>query len=102
MEWYHYIEAFFAGAFLSNFVPHFVHGISGNKFPSIFSQPRGVGLSSPTLNIVWALINLLIGYTLLLISGANNAHPLSLLPIFTGIAAVGLWLSIRFQKKHKE
>ena len=45
MRWYHYIECFFAGLFLANFVPHFVHGISGESFPSPFSNPVGEGMS---------------------------------------------------------
>ena len=34
MNWYNYIASFFAGIFLANAVPHFVHGISGDRFPS--------------------------------------------------------------------
>jgi hypothetical protein len=33
MNWYAYI-ACFCGMFLSNFVPHFVHGVSGDCFPT--------------------------------------------------------------------
>ena len=29
MKWYHYVAVFFAGAFLANVVPHFIHGVSG-------------------------------------------------------------------------
>jgi hypothetical protein len=65
VNWYHYIGCFFAGMFLANAVPHFVHGISGDRFPTPFAHPRGKGLSSPTLNVVWALFNLVIGYILL-------------------------------------
>jgi hypothetical protein len=56
--WYDYIAGFFAGAFLANTVPHFIHGISGNKFPTPFSKPGGIGLSSPTINtICWWVIS---------------------------------------------
>ena len=64
MEWYNYFSGFWAGMFLANFVPHFVNGISGNKFPTPFSKPHGKGLSSPALNVVWALVNLIIGFLL--------------------------------------
>jgi hypothetical protein len=57
MNWYNYV-CFFAGAFLAKVVPHFVDGISGDRFPSPFARPPGRGLSSPTVNIVWAWINL--------------------------------------------
>ena len=43
MKWYHYIACFFAGAFLANTVPHFVHGISGDCFPSPFRKPARQG-----------------------------------------------------------
>jgi hypothetical protein len=56
MYWYNYIICFFAGTFLANVVPHFVHGISGDRFPTPFVRPPGKGLSSPTVNVVWALV----------------------------------------------
>jgi hypothetical protein len=58
MNWYNYVARFFAGAFLANVVPHFFHGISGDRFPTPFARPPGRGLSSPTVNVVWAWINL--------------------------------------------
>ena len=62
--WYSYLACFFAGAFLANVVPHFVHGISGGRFPTPFAKPPGKGLSSPIVNTLWALLNLPIGYLL--------------------------------------
>ena len=38
MKWYHYIAGFFAGAFLTNMVPHLVNGISGNAFANCFAS----------------------------------------------------------------
>jgi hypothetical protein len=102
MEWYQYLAAFFAGIFFANAVPHFVHGISGNQFPTPFSKPRGIGLSSPTTNVVWALFNLVVGYLLFTVSKPDNAHPLSLVVFFAGIAAISIFSSIRFKSKHKE
>jgi hypothetical protein len=102
MEWYQYLAAFFAGAFFSNAVPHFVQGISGNQFPTPFSKPSGIGLSSPTTNVIWALFNLAIGYLLFTIGKSDNAHPLSLIVFFAGISAMGIFSSIGFKNKHKE
>ena len=56
MNWLHYIACFFAGMFLTNVVPHFVHGISGDRFPTPFAHPPGKGLSSPLVNVLWALL----------------------------------------------
>jgi hypothetical protein len=100
--WYQYLAAFFAGAFLSNFIPHFVHGVSGNKFPSPFSNPRGIGLSSARVNMLWALTNLVIGYLLFAVAPIDNGHPLMLMAFFAGIVALSWHASGHFTKKHKE
>lgn len=102
MEWYHYFFAFWSGVFLTNAVPHFVQGISGNKFPTVFSRPRGQGLSSPTVNVVWALINIVIGYALLMFAKISSQEYLSLILFFMGIALISLRLSKRFSTKHEE
>jgi hypothetical protein len=60
MNWYNYVVCFFAGMFLANVVPHFAHGISGDRFPTPFARPPGKGLSSPTVNVIWALVNVVV------------------------------------------
>ncbi|HEU0228024.1 MAG TPA: hypothetical protein VFQ86_09810 [Arachidicoccus soli] len=102
MEWYQYVAAFFSGVFLTNMIPHFIHGISGNKFPTPFAKPPGKGLSSPTINVVWALFNLLVGFLLFGISKMSSSNRLSLVVFFLGIAAISIMSSIGFQKKDKE
>jgi hypothetical protein len=64
MRWYHYIAYFFGGMFLANSLPHLGNGVSGHRFQSPFASPPGVGLSSSTVNVLWGLFNLLIGYLL--------------------------------------
>jgi hypothetical protein len=102
MVWHQYIACFFAGALLSNAVPHFVSGISGNRFPSPFASPPGKGLSSPTVNVLWALFNMVAGYLLLKAGYVSDASPAALTIFFIGIAASSIPLSIRFKQKHKE
>ena len=99
MNWYHYIACFFAGMFLANVVPHFVHGISGDRFPTPFAHPPGKGLSSPTVNVIWALANLVPGYILFRIGKILSGDGSALVIFFTGIAAISLMLSVRFTKK---
>lgn len=99
MKWYHYMASFFAGAFLANFVPHFVQGISGNSFPSPFSNPPGQGLSSPTLNVVWGLINLIVGYILLRVGKVKQTNTWNLLAFFIGAVSMSILLSIQFAEK---
>ena len=65
MFWYIYLAYFFGGAFLANGVPHFVQGVSGNRFQSPFASPPGVGESSPSVNVVWGILNFAISYLLL-------------------------------------
>jgi len=65
MEWIHCISYFFGGAFLTNAIPHFVSGLMGQPFQSPFAKPPGEGLSSSTVNVLWGLFNIAIGYLLI-------------------------------------
>jgi hypothetical protein len=98
MSWYNYVFCFFAGTFLANVVPHFVHGISGDPFPTPFAHPPGKGLSSPTVNVVWALANLIVGYVLFRVGKVSTGGNLALAVFFAGIAALSMWLSVLFAK----
>jgi hypothetical protein len=98
VHWYNYIICFFAGTFLANVVPHFVHGISGDCFPTPFARPPGKELSSPTVNVVWALVNLIVGYALFRVGKVSSGGNLALVVFFIGIAALSTWLSVLFAK----
>lgn len=100
MNWYHYIACFFAGAFLTNVVPHFVHGISGDRFPTPFAHPPGKGLSSPTVNVAWALVNLVVGYMLFRAGKVSSGNDSALLVFFAGIVAISTMASVQFARKH--
>ena len=99
MKWYNYAAAFFAGMFLANTVPHFVHGISGDPFPTPFADPPGQGLSTPIVNMAWALFNLLIGYLLLRAGHIRRDNTTALLIFFLGIITAGVVLSLTFVSK---
>lgn len=99
MNWHQYIACFFAGMFLANVVPHFVHGISGDRFPTPFAHPRGKGLSSPTVNVVWAQFNLVAGYILFRAGKVSSGDGSALLIFFAGIVLISTMLSVRFAKK---
>ena len=101
MKWYHYIAVFFAGAFLANVVPHLIHGVSGDPFPTPLANPPGKGLSSPTINVVWALANLLVGYILLMASKVTTKNKLGMFVMFLGIVLMAVQLSIVFMEKVK-
>src|SRR5260221_3640565 len=89
MKWYHYIFCFLGGAFVANFVPHFVHGISGEMFPTPFASPPGRGLSPAIVNVLWALANLAVGYLLLWRGRIAFSDRAGLLVSFSGFCALG-------------
>jgi hypothetical protein len=96
-----YVAAFFAGAFLANAVPHFVHGVSGDRFPTPFARPPGKGLSSPTLNVAWALLNIVAGYFLLRGGSALRGAGAESAALVAGAASISLFSSVHFSHKHK-
>ena len=101
MEWYHYFSGFWAGMFLANFVPHFNKGIAGDAFPTPFAKPPGKGLSSPIVNVLWALFNLVVGYLLFRFAKVSPDDNLSLILFFIGVACMSLMLAKNFVNKEK-
>ena len=99
MKWYHYVALLFSGLFLANTVPHFVHGISGDSFPSPFANPPGRGLSSPLVNVLWGLANLVVGYVLARVGRLTKANVFGLLVFLAGIAFISINLAGAFALK---
>lgn len=89
--WYSWVATFFGGAFAANAIPHLVFGISGRQLPTPFASPPFEGLSSPVVNVAWALFNLVVAYVLLW--GVGNLDVHSWAPVaccFAGFAAMSL------------
>jgi hypothetical protein len=99
MSWYNYVFCIFAGMLLANAVPHFVYGICGDRFPTPFARPPGKGLSSPTVNVLWAMLNLVLGYIFFRVGKASNGDDLKIAACFAGIAAMSIMGSLIFAKK---
>ena len=99
MSWYDYTACFFAGMFMANVVPHLVHGISGDRFPTPFAHPPGKGLSSPAVNVVWALFNLVVGYILFRVGKVSSRGDSALVIFFIGIVVISTMMSVQFAKK---
>ncbi len=59
MSWYHYLSHFIGALFLVNALPHFIQGVSGNRFQSPFAKPPGIGESSASVNVLWGYMNIL-------------------------------------------
>ena len=96
MKWYHFIMLFFGGAFVANFVPHFVEGVTGDMFPTPFADPPGQGMSSSTVNVLWALFNLGVGYVLLQGGKFSLPNKVSVAVAFIGFSAMAVNLSLIF------
>ena len=93
MTWSDAAAFFFGGVFLANFVPHFVAGVSGRRCPSPFAKPPFRGLSSPTVNILWGLFNVVISYVLLMVLGSFDPHDVSQFTVAAlgfGLASIGI------------
>jgi len=101
MKWYNFIAAFFAGAFIVNFIPHFVNGVSGNFFPTPFANPPGKGLSPPVINVLWALLNGMVGYLLFRAGHVKEANKWSVILFLLGAIAISIRLSMVLADKHQ-
>ena len=97
-KWYHYLIAFIAGALFVNVVPHFVNGVAGRPFPSPFSDPPGIGLSSPVLNIVWATTNFLLAYAFVHFGKLGQRSSRLGIGYFFGALSMSLYLASYFGK----
>lgn len=98
MSWYHYLACFVGGAFLANFVPHFVAGVSGRTFPTPFASPPFRGESPPEVNILWSLVNLVAAYVLLVpVARLDWQRAPEVATAATGfaLAAIGIARSLR-------
>ncbi len=101
MSWYSYVACFFAGGFLTNAVPHFVYGVCGDRLPTPFAHPPGKGLSSPIVNVLWALVNIVVGCYLFRV-GRVASCDLTRVVFFAGVVVMSVMLSVGFAKKHTE
>jgi len=101
MPWLDYLAYFFGGVFFANTIPHLVNGISGRPFQSPFSSPPGRGLSSSVLNALWAVINLVIAYLLVLRVGTFDLRDNADIIVFgIGFALMAIALSRAFGRLH--
>jgi len=97
VNWLHDLSYFFGGLFLANAVPHFVSGISGRPFQSPFAHPRGEGLSSSTVNVLWSFVNAVAAYFLIVRVGNFDIHDAqTMASLGLGALVISLALARRF------
>ncbi|MFZ0955139.1 MAG: hypothetical protein WAN60_02255 [Candidatus Sulfotelmatobacter sp.] len=56
-------------------------------------------MSSPTVNVLWALLNLVAGYILFRVGKVLSGNRLALITFFAGIAVISIMMSLRFANK---
>jgi len=97
MSWLFYLSYFFGGVFLMNAIPHVVSGVMGRPFQSPFAKPPGEGLSSPTINVLWGLFNIVIGYVLVCRVGDFELHSTGdVVALGVGALLIALFSAIHF------
>jgi hypothetical protein len=89
MPWPHVVAWFFGGALLANSVPHYVAGVSGRSFQTPFAKPPFRGLSSPLVNVLYALFNLAAAWALLALVGSLEPRRAAHFAVAT--AGFALW-----------
>jgi hypothetical protein len=96
-----WVALFFAGAFLCNSLPHLAAGLQGRPFPSPFARPRGVGLSSPLVNVLWGIFNVVAGLVLLSMQPVSIGLNAPFIIVIAGALAIGVYLALHFGKALK-
>lgn len=103
MTWQYGAAYFFGGVFLANVTPHFVAGVSGRPFPTPFARPPFRGLSSPAVNILWGLFNLVVAYLLLLVVGGLELRRVADVAVAaTGFALGSLFIARSVTKMQRD
>jgi hypothetical protein len=96
-NWLHDLSYFFGGIFLANAVPHFVSGMMGRPFQSPFAHPRGEGLSSSTVNVLWSFANFAVAYVLIVLVGHFDVRDVqAMAALGLGALLISLALARRF------
>jgi hypothetical protein len=101
MDWLYLISYFFGGAFLCNAIPHLASGLTGRPFQSPFAKPRGEGLSSSTVNVLWGTFNLAVAYGLICRVGDFDLHGIAhVVAVGLGFLLLGLFCGRHFGRFH--
>lgn len=93
MKWTNYLACFFSGFWTVNILPHLLHGINGIAFPTPFASPPFQGLSSPLVNTVWALANIVLAYWLARVGKLSRHNLLTMWLFFAGFAVLACFMA---------
>lgn len=98
VEWMSYVALFFAGALLCNCIPHLACGLQGQRMPTPFAHPRGVGESSAVINFLWGAANLIGGLELLARNQVEMGPNAQFGTLLIGGLALGIYASCHFTR----
>ncbi|NWE26801.1 hypothetical protein HX877_14415 [Pseudomonas gingeri] len=96
-----HIPAFLAGVFLCNALPHLAAGLRCEVFPTPFAKPRGKDHSSPLVNFLWGMFNLLVGLVLLSRQPVTIGFDPAFIALMAGALVIGTYLAIHFGKQRR-
>jgi hypothetical protein len=77
VEWWYYLVAVPAAAFVVNSLPYLVHGVSGQQFPTPLSGGAGT-LDGAVRNVFWGAGNLIVGCVLFSLIWSGMSDPILL------------------------
>lgn len=101
MQWLDLVSYFFGGLFLANAIPHLASGMMGRPFQSPFATPRGEGLSSSTVNVLWGFFNLVVSYLLICRVGNFDLRTTAdVIPLGLGMILLALFCARHFGRFH--
>ena len=80
---------FVAALFLFNGIPHFIQGICGKTHMTPFAR-----VSRPVTNVVWGLINFLIGEGIMRLSKTGPWEPDQVAAFWLGAIVISVFLAI--------
>ena len=97
-----YLAYVFSAFFFVNGIPHYVYGVSGQRFQSPFAKPPGVGESSPLINVLWGSFNFFMGYLLLSYAGFFVVGPnVATFVFFSAVFVSSIALAVVFGRIRK-
>src|SRR5512135_2306023 len=94
--WGRYLACLVSGILFTNAVPHFFHGVSGETFPAPLGHLLGPGLPSNAANVVWGVVNLVLGYNMFVLGRLASQGKLGKVFFFAGVLIMGLFLASVF------
>ena len=96
--WSKYLSCFISGVLLTNAIPHFVHGVSGENFPAPFGPYIGSGFPQHLSNVIWGFLNIVFGYNQFVMGAVASPDKWRKFFFFAGVLSMGIFLCFVFSR----